>query len=194
MQELSLNILDVVQNSIAAGATLVRMELCYTTSSPRRLTVCIRDNGCGMEQEALQRVTDPFYTTRTTRKVGLGTSLFKMAAELTGGSFSVESQKGKGTAVTAVLYPEHLDAVPLGDIGATYVSLVQTNPQLDFVLQIACGEKGFEADTRVFKEVLEGVPIESPQVLAFIGGYIQEQLEALLPLGVTNGPLQKKGI
>ena len=114
MQELSLNILDIAQNSVAAGASLVEIGLVYRLEEgePPMLTITVADNGRGMSEETARQVADPFYTTRTTRKVGLGTSLFKLAAELTGGSFGVKSRPGEGTVVTAVLYPDHLDGAP----------------------------------------------------------------------------------
>ena len=115
MEELSLHILDIVENSVSAGATLVEIRIEYRFGEKPWLTITVRDNGRGMSPEVAGRVSDPFYTTRTTRKVGLGTALFRQTAELAGGSFRVWSEPGKGTEVTAELNPLHLDAVPMGE-------------------------------------------------------------------------------
>lgn len=187
MQELSLNILDIAQNSVAAQATLVTISLRYTLGDTDRLYIDINDNGRGMSEEVAKNVTDPFYTTRTTRKVGMGTSLFKLAAEMAEGCFELRSRSGVGTTVHAELNPRHLDAMPLGDIAATYAGLVQTSPEMDFVLEITLEKKGeaprsLTADTRVFREILQGVPINSPEVIVFIGDYIRENLAEVFGL------------
>ena len=127
MTEISLNILDVAENSTRAGASLVSITVSADTKADR-LTVVIEDDGCGMTEEQLARVTDPFFTTRTTRKVGLGVPFFKEAAELTGGSFAIQSEPGKGTSVTAVFVLSSIDRMPLGDISATIHNLVVYHP------------------------------------------------------------------
>ena len=174
MQELSLNILDVVQNSIAAGATLVEISVKRSTQPPCPMKIVIIDNGRGMSQEQLEQVTDPFYTTRTTRKVGLGVPLFQMAAQMTGGDFSIQSQLGVGTTVTAVVMTSHIDAMPLGDMAATMASLIQTCPQTDFVYTYQIDEHSFTLDTREMKEILGDVSLSAPQVVLFIRDYIAE--------------------
>ena len=123
MPEISLNILDVAENSTRAGASLVQITVDVQPDLDR-LTVIIADDGCGMTKEQVERVTDPFYTSRTTRKVGLGVPFFKLAAENTGGSFSIESEPGKGTTVTAVFTLNHIDRMPLGDMTATIQTLI----------------------------------------------------------------------
>ena len=145
MTEISLNILDVAENSVKAGASLT--EIAVTANfKANALTVTIRDNGCGMTPEQVNRVTDPFYTTRTTRKVGLGVPFFKEAAEQTGGSFCITSAPGAGTTVTAVFVLNSIDRMPLGDI----------------------------CDTRQFKEILEGVALNTPEVSAYLRDYLRE--------------------
>lgn len=183
MQELSLNILDVAQNSVAAGATLVELDVTYRYGVKELLVITIADNGRGMSPQVVDQVTDPFYTTRTTRPVGLGIPLFKMAAELTGGDFSIRSKEGEGTQITAVFHVGHIDAAPLGDLCATYLSLVQTSPSVDFVLSYALECDGrpevnrkFTADTRQFKEILGEVEICTPPVLLFLKEYLSEQM------------------
>ena len=173
MQEISLNILDVAENSVKAGASLIEITVNEDIAS-NLLTVIIKDNGCGMSSEALKSVTDPFYTTRTTRRVGLGIPFFKMAAELTGGSFNIRSKKDEGTEVTAEFVYDSIDRMPLGDIAGTVTSLVQCNDSTDFVYShIYNGEK-FIMDTREFREVLGDVSLSNPQVALFIKDYIVE--------------------
>ena len=170
MQELSLNILDVAENSVRAGATLTTI---LVDEQPQQdlLTIQIADNGCGMSEEQVQRVTDPFFTTRTTRKVGLGVPLLKMAAELAGGSFSIRSKLGEGTTTTATFQLGHIDRMPLGDVAATICTLVQCNPEIDFVYTYRPGEREFSADTRQFRQILEGVPLSDPHAVTFLRGY-----------------------
>ena len=129
MKELSLHILDVAQNSISAGAT--RLELTLTEDAGGWLTVVIADNGRGMTPEFLSRATDPFTTTRTTRKVGMGLALYLLAAKQTGGTLSMESTPGQGTTVTATFDRKHLDCPPLGDLAGTVALLIQGSPTLD---------------------------------------------------------------
>ncbi len=170
MQEISLNILDVTQNSITAGASLIGIDVVTRGSE---LTVEIRDDGCGMTEEQAANVTDPFYTTRTTRRVGLGIPFFKMAAEMTGGSFSLRSQKGVGTTVTAVFDTSNIDCMPLGDIGETIFLLVTQN-ECDFVYHREIDGRSFTLDTRELREILGGIPLSQPEVAAFVKEYIAE--------------------
>lgn len=173
MQELSLNILDIVQNSIKAKADLIEISV-IKRSDVSTLTIVIKDNGCGMTAEQVDRVTDPFFTTRTTRKVGLGIPFFKMSAEMTGGSFRIESEVGKGTSVIAEYDYSHIDFMPLGDMAQTMLSLVSVNPEIDFIYFYEIDGEGFTMDTREIKAILEGMPVNSPQVLSFITEFINE--------------------
>ncbi|MBO4306250.1 MAG: sensor histidine kinase [Clostridia bacterium] len=178
MKELSLNILDIAQNSIHAEAKLVRIII---TETDEMLKLEIMDDGKGMSEEFLGRVTDPFSTTRTTRKVGMGLPLLKLAAEQTGGSMSVTSRERAlypethGTEVTAVFYKKHLDFTPLGDVISTVVSLVQGSPEVDFLFVHELGEKRVELDTRDIREVLGDVPLSAPDVLVWIRESLIEQ-------------------
>lgn len=174
MQELSLNILDIAQNSVKAGATLVRVGV---TVEANALTIEIADNGCGMSPEFLQRVTDPFTTTRTTRKVGLGIPLFKQSAEMTGGSFSISSEPGVGTAVRATFVLDSIDRMPLGDLADTVCSLLYE--QIDFVWHYAVDGRSFDFDTREIKAELGGIPIDSVQVVAFLKSMVEENIESV---------------
>lgn len=173
LPEISLNILDVAQNSIRANATLTEIIVDIDTVSDK-LTVIISDNGCGMTDEQVRRVIDPFFTTRTTRKIGLGIPFFKMAAENTGGSFSIESEKGKGTVVTANFGLSHIDRMPLGDMNFTVHSLVTLNVDIDFLYRYSVDGKSFILDTREFREILGGVPFNTPEISEYIKEYLTE--------------------
>jgi len=179
MKELSLNILDITENSVKAGATLTQISI---VESGDILTITIKDNGCGMSEEILKTVENPFYTTRTTRKVGLGIPLLKMAAEMTGGSVQIVSStdsENHGTTVTAKFFKNHLDFTPLGDIKATVVTLIQGHPDTDFLFvhQATGGE--VKLDTRELRGVLEGVPLDTYEVIVWIREYLNEQYQLL---------------
>lgn len=178
MQELSLNILDIAQNSIKAGATLVRIEI-EIDRAKNGMRIAVIDNGCGMDEATLARVVDPFYTTRTTRKVGLGVPFFKMAALMTGGDFSIQSQVGKGTRVRAVFGLTHIDRMPLGNMADTMCILMGCNEQINFSFTYQVGEAVFTVSTAQLQEILDGVPLNTPQVMDFIRGYIKENMDLL---------------
>lgn len=173
MRELSLNVLDIAQNSIAANSSLVTIEVNEKTAL-HELVFTVADNGKGMTKEQLSAVRDPFFTTRTTRKVGLGVPLFKMAAEMTGGSFSIESEVGKGTKVKAVFKTDNIDFTPLGDMTSTIVTLVTMNTHIDFVYNFRKDEHEFSLDTRKLKEILGDVPLSEPSIAQWLTEYINE--------------------
>lgn len=173
MPEISLNILDVAENSTRAGATLVELTVDADMAADR-LTVIIKDNGCGMTPEQAAQVTDPFFTSRTTRKVGLGVPFFKYAAESTGGSFTIGSWPGKGTTVTAVFVLSHIDRMPLGDITSTVHTLVVYHPETDFIYRYSYNGASFTLDTREFKQILGDVPFDTPEISEYIREYLAE--------------------
>lgn len=177
MRELSLNVLDIVQNSVSAGASLVGISV--TESSEAVMTIRISDNGCGMDTQQLRSVSDPFYTTRTTRKVGLGIPLYRMAAEQTGGGLQIESQKGEGTCVTATFHTDSIDCAPLGDMASTMCVLIGANESVDFVYTHETLRGSFTLDTRALREMMQGVPLSEPEVLNWIRDYIREQTEMI---------------
>lgn len=168
-----MNILDIAENSVRAGASLIEIAVCIDEAADK-LSVVIKDNGCGMTKEQIKRVTDPFFTTRTTRKVGLGVPFFKLAAEAAGGSFFITSEKGKGTEVMAVFGYKNIDRMPLGDISATIHTLVTFNTEIDFIYKYSYNEKFFTLDTRQFKKVLDGILLNVPEVSAYIMDYLKE--------------------
>ena len=178
MRELSLNILDIAQNSITAGATLIAIRVAEDTAADR-LTIAVQDDGKGMTAEQVARVMDPFYTTRTTRKVGMGIPLFRMAAQQTGGDLSIDSTPGAGTTVTATLGLSHIDRMPLGDMTDTMVTLIRLNPHLDFVYTQSADDRSFRLDTRELRGVLDEVPLDTPDVLNWISDYLKQGLATL---------------
>ncbi|MFR5601969.1 MAG: ATP-binding protein [Lachnospiraceae bacterium] len=173
MTELSLNVLDVAENSTRAGASLVTILVKADTLSDL-LTIVIEDDGCGMSPEQAAQVTNPFFTTRTTRKVGLGIPFFKYAAESTGGTFHLESQLGKGTIVTATFVLSHIDRMPLGDISSTIHTLIVYHPETDFLYTYRYNDASFTLDTREFRQVLGDIPFSSPEISAYIMEYLTE--------------------
>ena len=179
MRELSLNVLDIAQNSVSAGASLVEIELIEDTEN-HELLIGIYDNGKGMTREQVENVRDPFFTTRTTRKVGMGIPLFKFAAEMTGGKLEIQSEVGVGTRVRAYFKTDHLDFTPIGDMTSTIISLVTMNLHMDFLYRRKVDDKEFTVDTRQLKEILGDVPLNEPSIALWIQQYINENTKQLL--------------
>lgn len=173
MPEISMNVLDITENSVRAGASLISISVDVDEEADR-LTIVIEDNGCGMTREQVEHVEDPFYTTRTTRKVGLGIPFYKMAALSTGGEFSIESQPGKGTRVVTSFGLSHIDRMPLGDINGTIHTLITFNTNIDFVYSYSFNGKSFTLDTRQFRQILDGVPLDNPEVSRYIKEFLDE--------------------
>lgn len=173
MPEIALNVLDIAENSVRAEASLIEITVDVNQSADT-LTIMIVDNGCGMTQDQVARVEDPFFTTRTTRKIGLGVPFFKMAAISTGGSFFITSAPGEGTTVKAVFGLSHIDRMPLGDINGTIHTLITFNTQIDFLYIYRFNEQSFTLDTREFKKILEGVPLNMPEVSQYIREFLNE--------------------
>ncbi|MBO4288493.1 MAG: sensor histidine kinase [Lachnospiraceae bacterium] len=178
MTEISLNILDVAENSTRAGASLVTI-LIDISSADDTLKVVIADDGCGMTPEQVAKVTDPFFTTRTTRKVGLGVPFFKMAAESSGGSFDIVSEVNVGTTVTAIFGLTNIDRMPLGDITSTMHNLIVYHPESDFYYRYTVNGESFTLDTREIREILGGVPFDVPEVSAYIREYLEENKQEI---------------
>jgi len=179
MDELSLNILDIAQNSIVAEATLVEITVTENEASDT-LVIGVKDNGKGMSPELLDKVQDPFVTTRTTRKIGLGISFFKEAAEMTGGNLKLESIPGVGTIITATFSNSHIDRQPMGDLTGTIIALVTLNPDIDFTLAYTINENEFFFSTIEVKEMLGGdVALNNPEVANFLTEYLNENIKEL---------------
>ena len=173
MPEISMNVLDIAENSIRAEAALIEIGAAVDEAADT-LTIVIKDDGCGMTKEQVAHVEDPFFTTRTTRKVGLGVPFYKMAALSTGGDFAIESEPGKGTEVRAVFGLSHIDRMPLGDINGTIHTLITFNTHIDFRYTYRYNDREFVLDTREFREILEGVPLDTPEVSQYIRDYLEE--------------------
>lgn len=173
MRELALNILDIVENSVKAEADNVLISI---VAEDNLLTIVIEDDGKGMDKDFLERVTDPFTTTRTTRKVGMGIPLFKMAAEMAGGEFNITSEKGVGTKVKATFQRDHIDRVPLGNMADTMVTLLNDDFPTDYLLRVVVDGQQFEFDTKELREQLDGVPVNEPEILLFVKDMINENI------------------
>ena len=168
MKEISLNILDIANNSIRAKCTLLAIEI-EESLEDNHLSITITDDGCGMDEETLKKVTDPFFSSRTTRHIGLGVPFIKQHAELAGGSFSIISELGKGTKVEAIFQLDHPDRQPLGDMADIMLMLIASNPEIDFLYRHTLnGEENICLDTREVKEVLEDIPINNQEVLKML--------------------------
>lgn len=178
MQEISLNILDIAENSVRAGAKNITIEITEDTARDI-FSFTVSDDGCGMDSELLKKVEDPFVTTRTTRRVGLGISLLKSAARQTGGDVKITSAPNVGTTLTAVFSYSSVDRQPLGDIGAVIVSLISMNPTCDFLYRHSFGGKCFELDTKKLREVLGEVSLAEISVASWITEYIKEGLNEI---------------
>ena len=176
MKDLSLNLLDIAENSVKAGATLTRLLL---TQEGAILTFQVADDGCGMTEEALRGVTDPFYTTRTTRKVGMGLPLYRMAAEQTGGSLAIESTLGVGTTVTASFGLGHIDRPPMGDVVGAWFSLVLMNPDTDFLFTFDYDGKAFTFDTRIIRETVAPLPLNQMEIADWIKDCLSTEINEL---------------
>ncbi len=179
MKELSLNILDIAMNSVKANAKNISIEL---TETQNKLTVSIIDDGKGMSKETIEGVTNPFYTTRKTRKVGMGIPLLKLAAEQTGGSFEItssDSDENHGTAIKAVFDKTHIDFTPLGDIVASITTLIQGSPDIDWVFTHKIDEEKLELDTKQLREILGDVSLGNYEVIKWIEDYLKERYGAI---------------
>ena len=177
MKELSLNILDIAQNSIKANAAHVEIAL---EQRGDWLTITIADDGTGMSPEFAAEAANPFTTTRTTRKVGMGLPLFKLAAEQTGGTFSLSSHQAAhegdthGTTVTASFNTAHVDCEPLGDITETILTLIQGNPDLSLTYLYTKDGDELRLSTDEMREILgDDVPLNSPDVLAWTKEFLE---------------------
>ena len=176
MKELSLNILDVAKNSVSAGASLI--EIYLTENDEGWLTLEINDNGCGMSEEVLSGVTNPFYTTRKTRKVGMGLPLLKMAAEQTGGVLTITSsteQGSSGTQLNATFDTKSIDFMPVGDIVSTICILIAGSPEIDFDFQDTSPLRTVGLKTAELRAILGDISLAEPEIQMWIKGYLEEQ-------------------
>ena len=177
MKELSLNILDVTKNSVTAGADTISIAL--ELADDGWLEFNLKDNGCGMSEEVCRRVTDPFFTTRNTRKVGLGLPLLKLAAEQTGGGLTIESSTDKensGTALRATFDTKSIDFMPIGDIVSTVCILISGSPDIRFIFKDKTPFGEVALDTLDLKGVLgDEISLAEPEIVSWMSDYLKEQ-------------------
>ncbi|MDW7671149.1 MAG: ATP-binding protein [Bacillota bacterium] len=178
MKELALHILDIVQNSIVAKAALIQIEIEENTDSDL-LKIDIIDDGHGMDEELLRRVTDPFTTTRTTRRVGLGLPLLKQAAEECNGGLQIHSRLNEGTTVNIWFQHSHIDRVPLGDMVETIITLLLNGNHFDLHYKHRVNQKEMSFDTREIREILGDVPFSHPDVISWVKRSLQDEIEEL---------------
>ncbi len=181
MDELSLYVLDITMNSVRAGATEISVTL---TQDDEYLTFSVTDNGCGMTKEQVEKLSNPFFTTRTTRKVGLGIPFLKMIAEMSGGDVKIESVSEKesenhGTTTTARFGLNHIDSLPLGDMVETVKTLIQGAPDINFIYKHKTPKGEVSLCCSELKSVLGDISLAEPEIIAWIDGYLKEQYEAI---------------
>ncbi len=178
MRDLSLHILDIIQNSVAANASLIEISI-HEDVEKDLLKITIKDNGKGMSKEFVKIATDPYTTSRTTRKVGLGIPLLKQNAERTGGSLSITSELGKGTILEATFIPSNIDCLSLGDIAGVIALTVSGNPLINFIYNHNINGNLYTFNTKEVKEILEGISIAEPSVCRYLKEMIQSNLEEI---------------
>lgn len=173
MKELSLHILDIAENSIGARACNIEINIIEDTETDL-LQIAIKDDGRGLDPETIEKLTDPFYTTRTTRRVGLGLPLLKEAAEYCNGSLKIQSEPGKGTEVRAVFQNSHIDRMPMGDLAGTILTLLIGSPGIGWHIRFRKDGKAFVFDSQAITDLLGDIPITDLGVLKWLGEFIRD--------------------
>ena len=176
MREIALHLLDIGENSVAAGAKRVDLTVREDTANDR-LNIVVLDDGKGMDKDLLARVTDPFVTSRTTRKVGLGIPLLKAAAESCNGYLRIDSAPGEGTRLEADFQHSHIDRMPLGDLAGTMLTLLVAFPQVRWIFDYSVGERQFLFDSELIVKELGDIPITEPSILTFVKSVLQQGVE-----------------
>jgi hypothetical protein len=176
MKEIALHLLDLAENSVSAGAQMIEISICEDLDADL-LTASIKDNGRGMDEDTVRKVTDPFFTSRTTRKVGLGIPLLKEAAQACNGGMTIRSKPGAGTTVDVSFRHSHIDRMPLGNLSITFLELTAMHPDVHWIFRYTACNHGakeiYEFNDEPVKEVLADLPLTHPDVLA----YLREMLE-----------------
>ena len=179
MRDLSMHVLDIAQNSIHAKAKLVTIT--FLMDGHGWLTLTVQDDGTGMSPELFQKVSDPFTTTRTTRKVGLGIPMLLQSAEASGGRLALQSEPGKGTSLTVTFHLQHIDCPPMGNMCDTLLSLVILNPdQPEFLFTAFSPNQEASFDTRPLREAMGGLPLNGPDMIAWMKDAIEEEFKPIL--------------
>lgn len=178
MRELSLHILDIAENCVTAKADLVRISIHENTHTDK-FSFSVSDNGKGMDEDMLQKVTDPFVTTRTTRKVGLGIPLLKAAAESCNGGLTINSMVNKGTKISCWFQRSHIDRMPLGDIVNTVTMLIIGYPDVHWIFRYEFNDAMFEFDDEFFKSELGDISLSEPSIITFLRDHLKEGIEGV---------------
>jgi anti-sigma regulatory factor (Ser/Thr protein kinase) len=178
MKEMALHMMDIAENGIRAGAGTITIAV-LLEGTPAALKIRVKDDGKGMEKEELKRVEDPFYTSRTTRRVGMGIPLLRQQAELAGGSFKIKSRPGIGTDVEASFLKEHPDRQPLGDLEGCWVLMATANPEIEWVLRLVSGAGEFSISTSEIKLAMELKVIAGNELLNPLKKMIRNNMEEL---------------
>ncbi len=178
MKEIALHILDIVENGIAAGAKAIEVAI-EDDVAGNRLRICIRDDGCGMDERTLAGIDDPFVTSRTTRVAGLGVPLLKAAAEACNGRLEVRSAPGQGTTLEAEFQRNHIDRMPLGDLPGTLLGLVVGRPEIRWRFQYRADGRTFHFDTAPVRRALGDVPLSEPSALQWIRETIEDGIRGV---------------
>jgi hypothetical protein len=178
LRELSLHILDIAENSVNAGATKIEISV-FENLNIDELIINIKDNGRGMNAEKLKNLADPFITSRTTRKVGLGIPFLKSAAEACEGGLEITSEQGIGTEVKVRFKLSHIDRMPLGDLKSTWLNLLIGYPKVNWILNYSINDNSYRLDDQPIKEVLDGIPLSDPQVIGYLRNEIVNGFESV---------------
>lgn len=178
MKELSLHILDIAENSVNAGASKIEISVTENLNKDE-LIIKIIDNGKGMSAEKMKNLADPFITSRTTRKVGLGIPFLKAAAEACEGRFGISSEIGVGTQVEVHFRHSHIDRMPLGDLKGTWLNLLIGYPKVHWILDYSVNSKTYKLDDQPIKEILNGIPLSDPQVIGYLKNEIANGFDSV---------------
>lgn len=179
MQDLSLHVLDIVENSIAAGAKNIKITINENIGKDT-LTLKIQDNGAGMDKKTLTKALDPFYSTKTVRRIGLGLSMLAQATKEAKGNFQIKSKTGKGTTITATFMYSHIDRKPLGDMTETLITLIAAQGlNVDFIYEHHKNDHGFIFNTATIKKDLKDIPLNNIEVIDYLREKLKEEFKKL---------------
>lgn len=181
MRELSLHLLDIAENSVAAGARNITIRVSEDLANDQ-LLLSVQDDGKGMDAETAAKIVDPFVTSRTTRKVGLGLPLLKEAAELCNGYLRIDSAVGKGTLVEVVFQHSHIDRMPLGDLASTFLTLLISSPEIHWTFEYQVNKDCFTLDDAPVKQELDGTPLSDPLILGYLRELINQGVSRMQPI------------
>ncbi len=180
MRELALHLLDIAENSVAANAQNITIAV-NEDNNTDRLQMSVVDDGIGMDEATVARVVDPFFTSRTTRKVGLGLPFLKQAAEACNGWMKIQSTVGRGTRVVVEFQLRHIDRMPLGDLASTFLGLLIANPGINWEFNYIVDGREFRFESLPVTQALEGVPLTEPSVLSFLRQSIESGVAEVFP-------------